>query len=102
MPTIVARSDDSANGQRPRAGSNVILTLARIWTTLATGDIRSKDEAASWALERLAPDQPSVLARARAIYLGEEPEQWDDLRPEVRPQVETLVSAIDRVVRSRT
>ena len=25
---------------------NVLLTLARIWTTVATGEIRSKDEAA--------------------------------------------------------
>lgn len=28
---------------------NVLLTLARIWTTLATGQIRSKDAAADWA-----------------------------------------------------
>ena len=37
---------------------NVVLTLARIWATLATGEISSKDEAAAWALER-------VLTRSR-------------------------------------
>ena len=32
---------------------NVLLTLARVWCTLATGEIRSKDDAATWAMERL-------------------------------------------------
>jgi|SRR3989304_2916709 len=32
---------------------NVLLTLARIWSTVATGAIRSKDAAADWVLERL-------------------------------------------------
>ena len=32
---------------------NVVLTLARIWSTVATDEIRSKDAAADWALERL-------------------------------------------------
>ena len=60
---------------------NVVLTLARIWTTLGTGEFRSKDAAADWALERLPEEHRAVLARARAIYLGDEPERWDDLRP---------------------
>jgi streptomycin 3"-adenylyltransferase len=29
---------------------NVVLTFARVWTTLATGEIRSKNAAADWAL----------------------------------------------------
>ncbi|MFI6370958.1 aminoglycoside adenylyltransferase family protein [Streptomyces sp. NPDC050546] len=60
---------------------NVLLTLARIWTTLTTGDIRSKDAAAEWALDRLPAEHRPVLAHARAIYLGEEAERWDDLAP---------------------
>ena len=60
---------------------NVILTLARIWSTVARGDIRSKDAAADWALDRLPGEHRPVLARARAIYLGHEEERWDDLRP---------------------
>ena len=32
---------------------NSLLTLARIWYTLATGGIESKDVAAAWAIERL-------------------------------------------------
>ncbi len=32
---------------------NVLLTLARIWMTLGTGEITSKDAAAQWAIARL-------------------------------------------------
>jgi predicted nucleotidyltransferase len=58
---------------------NVILTLARIWSTVVTGGIRSKDAAADWALERLPEEHRAVLARARAIYVGSEEERWSDL-----------------------
>ena len=73
---------------------NVILTLARIWTTLATGEIRSKDVAADWVLPRLPAEHRPALARARAIYLGAEPEGWDDLLPVVRPHAEHVVGEI--------
>jgi streptomycin 3"-adenylyltransferase len=76
---------------------NVVLTLARVWTTLATGDIRSKDAAADWALAHLPAAQWPVLARARAIYLGDEAERWEDLRPEVRRHVDYLARIIQRL-----
>jgi streptomycin 3"-adenylyltransferase len=71
---------------------NVLLTLARIWTTLTTGTIRSKDAAAEWALDRLPAEHRPVLARARAVYLGEEAEHWDDLAS--RPCAEFLTRVI--------
>lgn len=37
---------------------NVLLTLARIWTTLGTGEIRSKDAAADWVAATAAPEAP--------------------------------------------
>jgi streptomycin 3"-adenylyltransferase len=77
---------------------NMILTLARIWSTLATGDIRSKDDAAAWALARLPEEHRAVLARARAVYLGEEDERWDDLAPRVRPHADYVVAEIERLV----
>ena len=73
---------------------NVVLTLARIWTTLGTGEFRSKDAAADWVLERIPEEHRAVLARARAIYLGEEPERWDDLRAQVRPHADHVVAEI--------
>ncbi|WP_338780336.1 aminoglycoside adenylyltransferase family protein [Streptomyces sp. DG1A-41] len=71
---------------------NVLLTLARIWTTLTTGTIRSKDAAAAWALDRLPAEHRPALARARAVHLGEEAERWDDLAP--RPCAEFLTRMI--------
>ncbi len=78
---------------------NVLLTLARIWMTLETGQFRSKDAAAAWALERLPEEQRAVLARARAIYLGDEAERWDDLWPRVRPHADHVVAEIERASR---
>jgi streptomycin 3"-adenylyltransferase len=71
---------------------NVLLTLARVWSTLGTGDIRSKDAAAAWAAARLPAGHRPVLARARAVYLGEEDEGWGGL--DVRSCAEYLVRVI--------
>lgn len=79
---------------------NVILTLLRIWTTLTTGEIRSKDAAADWALERLPGAHRAAVAHARAIYLGHAPESWDDtLRSRVGPLVDYLVELIEQLDR---
>ena len=75
---------------------NVLLTLARIWVTVATGEIGSKDGAADWVLKRLPEEHRAVLARARAIYLGDEPERWDDVLPLVQAHAEYVVQMIDR------
>jgi streptomycin 3"-adenylyltransferase len=79
---------------------NMLLTLARIWSSLATGEIRSKDDAAEWALDRLPEEHRAVLARARAVYLGEEDERWDDLAPRVRPHADYVVAEIERLAPS--
>jgi predicted nucleotidyltransferase len=76
---------------------NMILTLARIWSSVATGVIRSKDEAADWALERLPEEHRPVLARARAIYLGEAEEGWDDLESRLQPHADHVVAEIGRL-----
>jgi predicted nucleotidyltransferase len=76
---------------------NVILTLARIWSTVATGVIRSKEAAADWGLDRLPESHRPVLARARAIYLGELPERWDDIRDDIAPHVNLVIAEIQRL-----
>ena len=79
---------------------NVLLTLARIWTTLETGQIISKDAAAAWALKRLPHEHQAVLARARAMYLaGVDEERRADL-PAVRAHAEHVVQAIEQSARS--
>lgn len=75
---------------------NVVLTFVRIWTTLPTGIIRSKDAAADWAMSLLPAEHRPVLAHARAIYLGAAPETWGDLLPQVRPFVDHVIGEIER------
>jgi predicted nucleotidyltransferase len=77
--------------------TNVVLTFARIWTTLATGRISSKDAAADWVLSRLPDEHRPVLSRARAVYLGEEHDNWDDLQSLLRPHVEHVLGEIERL-----
>ncbi|HEX6682705.1 MAG TPA: aminoglycoside adenylyltransferase family protein [Candidatus Limnocylindrales bacterium] len=77
---------------------NVILTFARIWVTLATGEIRSKDAAADWALAHLPAQHRPAMAHAKAIYLGEQAEVWpDDLLAHVQPLVDHLLPDINRL-----
>ncbi|MEU0124532.1 aminoglycoside adenylyltransferase family protein [Streptomyces albidoflavus] len=60
---------------------NVLLTLARVWVTLATGEVVSKDAAAAWALGRLPEEHRPALAHAREVYLGEAEENWGRVGP---------------------
>ena len=72
---------------------NVLLTLARIWTTVATGEIRSKDDAVDWALSRLPDEHRPMLARARDLYrTGGYGDPWD--KRAVRVLAEHLASEI--------
>lgn len=73
---------------------NVLLTFARIWSTLATGVIRSKDAAADWVLERLPAEHRPVMVHAREIYLGHRPERWDGLEVGVRPCADRMIGEI--------
>jgi hypothetical protein len=50
---------------------NVLLTLARMWCTVATGRIHSKAAAAAWAIDRLPEAHRPALVLARAGHLGE-------------------------------
>ncbi|MGW5329418.1 aminoglycoside adenylyltransferase family protein [Streptomyces sp. NPDC004014] len=79
---------------------NVLLTLSRIWTTLATGRIKSKDAAAGWALAQLPSELRPVLEHARQLYLDcpYSEESWSDaLRAQVRPHVDRVLAEIDRL-----
>ncbi|AKN72758.1 nucleotidyltransferase [Streptomyces sp. PBH53] len=80
---------------------NVLLTLARIWTPLATGRIESKDAAADWALARLPTERRAVLEHARQLYLDcpYSEESWSAaLRAQVRPSLEHVLTEIDRLL----
>ncbi|GAA3346147.1 aminoglycoside adenylyltransferase family protein [Amorphoplanes nipponensis] len=76
---------------------NVVLTFARIWATVATGEIRSKDAAARWALDRLPPEHRPVLRHARDLYrhTSYAAETWSPgLRSAARPCVDEMLFRI--------
>jgi streptomycin 3"-adenylyltransferase len=89
-------------GDLDRDTRNVILTLARIWWTVASGEIGSKDGAADWALAQLPDEHRAVLARARAVYVGDEEDRWDDVTSGVRSYAHHVVAEIDRLAPRRS
>ncbi len=72
---------------------NVLLTLARIWSTVTTDRIRSKPAAADWAIHHLPEKYRPVMARAKAICTGEEKELWEDIREFLKPCADFMFAA---------
>lgn len=73
---------------------NVVLTLARMWSSVATQEIMSKDVAAVWALARLPQEHQRVLAEACAIYLGEKEPGSVDFLARARQYADHVVAEI--------
>jgi predicted nucleotidyltransferase len=92
---------DALLGSLDRDTRNVVLTLARIWSTVATGAIRSKDVAADWALTRLPQEHRVALAHARAVYVGDEEERWHELEPRVHLYANYVAAQISRLAAER-
>ncbi|MEJ8572740.1 aminoglycoside adenylyltransferase domain-containing protein [Microbaculum marinum] len=63
---------------------NVLLTLARMWQTAATGAIVSKDAAATWAAPQMPDEEAAMLTYAREAYLGHLEDEWKGRRSAVR------------------
>lgn len=74
---------------------NVLLTYARIWSTLETNKIRSKSAAADWVMKRLPQIYQPVMKRAKSICIGVENEYWDDLKELIRPCADFIVDKIN-------
>lgn len=86
---------------------NIVLALARIWYTAATGQIASKDAAATWVLDSTRGPDFAVLAQARAAYLGREPDGLARQEAQVaafvahaRRRIEELLGAAGRTAAS--
>jgi len=75
---------------------NVILTLARMWLTAATGEIGSKDLAAEWVYPQLPNDLAALLDQARKAYLGDVVDKWDGLEAEVDSLMAVMTNSIER------
>lgn len=101
-PDLVRSLQDTVaqwNGTNDWAGDerNVVLALARVWYTAATGRIASKDKAAGWLLEHEQGVKSTVLEKARAAYLGEGPDDLASHPLEVAAFVVHARRAIERL-----
>ncbi|HBB7077253.1 TPA: DUF4111 domain-containing protein [Legionella pneumophila] len=77
---------------------NVLLTFARIWSTVGSDTIRSKPAAANWAIDHLPEKYRPVMKRAKAICKGEEKENWDDIREFIKPCADFIIGQINNKV----
>ncbi len=74
---------------------NVLLTLARIWSTLKTDAIRSKPAAADWVMNHLPKAYQPVMQRAKSICIGVENEYWVDINVLIKPCADFMVDKIN-------
>lgn len=91
LPALIAGLDGDER--------NVILTLSRMWMTAVTGEIRSKDAAADWALARLPPEHSPLVRLARDAYRGDEADDWSGRGAELRALVQHMRAAIEDALR---
>lgn len=87
LPGLLA---DTAGDER-----NVVLTLARMWLTVATGDIAPKDVAAAWAEQQVPSEHRALLKYAREGYLGLIEETWCE-----QDDFEALVAYMKNLIES--
>lgn len=73
---------------------NVLLTYARIWSTLETNAIRSKPAAANWVINRLPKEYQPVMKRAKLICIGLENERWEDIQELIKPCADSITKEI--------
>ena len=78
---------------------NVLLTFARIWSTVETDTIRSKVSAADWVINNLPVKYRTVMKRAQAIYNGEEKEYWDDIQVLIKPCADFMLSKANNKIK---
>lgn len=74
---------------------NVLLTYARIWSTLETNAIRSKPAAADWVMNHLPKVYQPVMKRAKSICIGIENEYWDDIKVLIKACADFMVDKIN-------
>ncbi len=79
---------------------NVLLTYARIWSTLKTNVIRSKPAAADWVMNHLPEKYQPVMKKAKAICIGEVDESWNDVQEHIRPCADYILENITDQVES--
>jgi predicted nucleotidyltransferase len=77
---------------------NVLLTLARIWSTVETDQIFSKQDAATWVIDFLPEAFQPVMKRAREVHTGKDKDQWDDIKLLIQPCAKFMKSQINEQI----
>ncbi len=73
---------------------NVLLTLARIWTTLETATIFSKTDSASFVMEKIPHELRFPMERAKKIALGVHEDDFSDRKNLLEPLSEYMLQKI--------
>jgi predicted nucleotidyltransferase len=73
---------------------NALLTLARMWVTLQTGDMVAKDVAVARVRGQVPAIHHPVLQHAVAVYRGEGADDWSQWQDRVGTCVHYMASAI--------
>ncbi len=92
--TAMLHDLDRLSAELEQDTRNVLLTYARIWSTLQTNEIRSKPIAADWVIDRLPKMYQPVMNRAKHICIGLEDEYWDDINVLVKPCADFILRRI--------
>ena len=74
---------------------NVLLTLSRMWFTLVTEEITTKDVAAKWVILKLPERFPPLLTTAKEAYLGNLSDEWETVEKEAMALVEYMKKQIE-------
>jgi|SRR5690625_2219448 len=80
---------------------NVLLTLSRMWITVSTGEVASKDDAAKWATDQLPGSLRSLVIMARKAYLGEIKDTWDEKENEVTILIDYMKQEIENCIEQK-
>lgn len=78
---------------------NIVLALPRIWFTACTGEIASKDRAATWSIERLPAPHRAIVERALGSYLRGEPDGLALMPQEVAATIGFLKLEVERALK---
>jgi streptomycin 3"-adenylyltransferase len=79
---------------------NVLLTLARMWRTLSSGEFVPKDVAARWAAAQLPAGPSALLSLAADGYLGAARDDWNGRERDVEELVDLLRGRIATLMRA--
>ena len=74
---------------------NVLLTLSRMWYTLETEEIASKDIAAEWVLPQLPETLSAPLKIAKEAYLGNLSDEWKNTNKNTLALIEFIKCRIE-------